>query len=141
MDPGSALAVASIVLDVTKDLYEYYSLWKSRDEDVAEIRLSLLWLRRLFVALKLSLNDTALAQDKIAMICESIGSCKDIVEKLAKRLSKAKKDGNRTTLLQKMADQGRRTLYPFQKGTIVRLLELIDECKKRLHLAIEFVNL
>jgi hypothetical protein len=141
LDPGTALAITGLVLDVTKDLYEYYTIWKGRDEDIAEVRLGLLWLNRLFVAIRLTLLNTKLAPDHEAMICQSIESCRGIIDKLEKRLDKSKKEGTPTTLLQMVGNQARQTLYPFQRGTIVRLVENIDDCKQRLHLVISLVNM
>ncbi len=141
LDPGTALAIVGLVLDVTQDLYQYYTTWKGRDGDIAEVRLGLLWLNRLFVAIKLTLTDSRLAPDHEAMICQSIESCRGVINKLEKRLDKSKKEGTPTTMLQKVGDQALRTLYPFQRGTIVRLIENIDDCKQNLHLVISLVNM
>jgi hypothetical protein len=141
LDPGTALSLVELVLGVTKDLYEYYTIWKGRDEDIAEVRFGLLWLNRLFVAIKRTLIDTKLTPDHEVMICQSIESCRGVIDKLEKRLDKSKKEGTPTTLLLKVGDQARRALYPFQRGTIVRLQENIDDCKQRLHLVISLVNM
>jgi len=141
LDPGTALAIVGLVLDVTKDLYEYYTIWKGRDEDIAEARVGLLWLNQLFCAIRFTLMDTKLAPDHEAMICQSIKSCQGVINKLEKRLDKSKKEGTPITLLQKVGDQARRTLYPFQRGTVVRLAENIEDCKQRLNLVISLVNM
>jgi hypothetical protein len=52
MDPGTALSVVSIGLDVVKDLYKYYELWSGRDEDVASVRHELSWLESLFESIE-----------------------------------------------------------------------------------------
>jgi hypothetical protein len=38
MDPGTALAIVGLGIDVVKDLHSYYMVRKDRDRDVEEIR-------------------------------------------------------------------------------------------------------
>jgi hypothetical protein len=141
MDPGTALAVVGLVLEATKQLHAYYSVWKGRDEDIAEIRAALLWLAGVFVAIKSTLLRKDLDEDQKKMICEAVESSREAVGKLEKRLDKAKKEGAPATLFQKVGDQGRRALYPFQKATILRLLELITEFRGRLQMIITLLNM
>ncbi|KAH9208968.1 hypothetical protein DL95DRAFT_478854 [Leptodontidium sp. 2 PMI_412] len=55
MDPGTALAIVGLVLDGVKDVYAYYSTWKDRDQEVAEVRRALLWLIGLFQSIQTTL--------------------------------------------------------------------------------------
>lgn len=141
MDPGTVLAIVGLVLDVVKDAYEYYSVCKDRNEDVQEARSELLWLKRFFEALQDTLQSQHLNETQVTIVCESIGSCKDTMDKLTKRLSKVKRESPPETVVQKLGDQGRRLLYPFQKGTIVRLLELIAKIRGQMDQVITLLNL
>jgi hypothetical protein len=141
MDPGTALAIVGLVLDGVKDIYEYYTTWKDRDEDVAGVRGALLWLKGLFGSIKIALTNDSLDKTQVRMICDSVQACEDVIEKLRKRLNKVKRETPPDTFTKKVSDQGRRALYPFQKGTIVRLLESVEKIKDQMHVAIALLNL
>lgn len=141
MDPGTALAIVGLALDAVKDVYAYYTVWKSRDDDVAEVRRSLLWLQGLFEAIEATLRDENLDRRQVQMICGSVEACEDVIGKLQKRLVKVKREMPPDGLMQKLEDQGRRALYPFQKGTIVRLLETIEKIREQMHVVIALLNL
>jgi hypothetical protein len=108
---------------------------------VASVRHELSWLEKLFASMESTLKNNELDQTQVRRICNSVEACSDIITKLEKRLDKAKKEGAPNTLLGKVGDQGRRVLYPFQKGTIVRLLELIENCKEQIHSVVSLLNL
>jgi len=115
MDPGTALGVASLVYDVVKDLYGYYCLWKDQNDELDEVRGSLLWLKSLLEAILASLEGGHLNQTQVLMIRDSIESCHDVTQKLKKRLNKARHECPPDTIFRKLDDQRRRALYPFQK--------------------------
>jgi hypothetical protein len=75
------------------------------------------------------------------MICDSIEKCHEIISKLEAKLAKVKREGDLDTLLKKMDDQRRRALYPFKKGTIGGLLDLIGGCKEQMKMVIPLLNL
>jgi hypothetical protein len=141
MDPGTALAIVGLVLDGVKEVYEYYTTWKYRDEDVADVRGALLWLKGLFGSIKIILTNDSLDKTQVRMICDSVQACEDVFEKLRKRLNKVKRETPPDTFMKKVSDQGRRALYPFQKGTIVRLLESVEKIKDQMHVVIALLNL
>jgi len=141
MDPGTALAVAGIVLDAVKELHSYYVIWKGRDRDIEEVRQQLLWLINLFEAIRTILEQDDLNPLLGQMICDSIWKCLDIKTKLEAKLAKFKREGDLDALLKKMDDQRRRALYVFKKGTIGDLLDLIDGCKEEMKMVIPLLNL
>jgi hypothetical protein len=77
MDPGTALAIVGLVLDGVKEVYEYYTTWKYRDEDVADVRGALLWLKGLFGPIKIMLTNDSLDKTQVRMICDSVQACED----------------------------------------------------------------
>jgi hypothetical protein len=141
IDPGTALAIVGLGIDAVKQLHSYYVVWKGRDRDVEEIRQQLTWLMNLFQAIETTLDDDDLNTALVQMICESVESCQEIITKLKAKLLKVKGEGEPDTLLKKMDDQRRRALYPFKKGTIGALLDLIDMCKDQMKTVIPLLNL
>jgi hypothetical protein len=141
MDPGTALAVVGLGLDAVKELYSYYVVWKDRDRDVEEVRLQLIWLMNLFQTIQVTLKQDDLNPSQVQMICDSIKKCEGIMANLALSLAKVKQEGDPDTLLKKLDDQRRRALYPFRKGTISSLLDLIKNCKEEMKMVIPLLNL
>jgi len=141
LDPGTALAIVGLALGVVKDLHSYYILWKGRDENVREILGQLIWLTNLFQAIQITLRQDDLDPTQVQMICGSIKDCEEITLKLKGKLAKVKVEGDTDTVLKKLDDQRKRALYPFKKGTIGSLLDLIDSCKEKMNLVITLLNL
>ena len=141
MDPGTALAIVGLVLDGVKDVYAYYTTWKDRDEDVAEARRALIWLMNLFQSVQATLANKNLEKSKVDMICNSVKQCEDVIAKLRKRLMKVKNETPSDSFLAKLGDQGRRAIYPFQKGTIVRLLESTEKIREQMQVVIAMLHL
>jgi hypothetical protein len=143
IDPGTALAIVGLGIDAVKQLRSYYVVWKGRDRDVEEIRQQLTWLMNLFQAIEttLSESDDDLNTALVQMICESVENCHEIITKLKAKLLKVKQEGEPDTLLKKMDDQRKRALYPFKKGTIGGLLDLIDMCKDQMQTVVSLLNL
>ena len=141
IDPGTALAIVGLGIDAVKQLHSYYVVWKGRDRDVEEIRQQLTWLMNLFQAIETTLGDDDLNTALVQMICESVENCHEIITKLKAKLLKVKGEGEPDTLLKKMDDQRRRALYPFKKGTIGGLLDLIDMCKDQMKTVIPLLSL
>jgi hypothetical protein len=141
MNPGTALAIVGLGLDAVKDLHSYYVIWKDRDRDVEEVGQQLIWLMNLFHTIQITLKQDDLNPAQVQMICGSIKKCEEIITKLKVKLAKVKREGDPDTLLKKLDDQRRRALYPFKKGTIGGLLDLIDSCKEEMKMVIPLLNL
>lgn len=141
MDPGTALAIVGLVLDGVKDVYAYYSTWKDRDEEVAEVRRALLWLIGLFQSIEKTLANKNLEDDKVTIICNSVKECEAVMAKLRKRLNKVKSEAPPDSFMARLSDQGRRAIYPFQKGTIVRLLESTEKIRDQMHVVLALLHL
>lgn len=141
MDPGTALAIVGLVLDGVKDVYAYYNTWKDRDQEVAEVRRALLWLMGLFQSIKVTLSNKNLAEDKVTIICNSVKECEAVMVKLRKRLNKVKSEAPPAGFVAKLSDHGRRAIYPFQKGTIVRLVESTEKIRDQMHVVLALLHL
>lgn len=87
MDPGTTLAVVSLVYDVTKDLYKFYRGWKDCDDDVAELRRQLLELHSMFRVLRHTLQRHDIDPEKLQLVYDAIGNCNDVANDLRNHLS------------------------------------------------------
>jgi hypothetical protein len=95
----------------------------------------------LFQAIESTLKQDDLNPTQVQMICNSVEACREIMAKLRGKLAKVKREGDPDTLLKKMDEQRRRALYPFKKGTIGGLLNLIDSCTERMNMVVTLLNL
>jgi hypothetical protein len=82
MDPGTALAVVSIVYEVTKDLYSFYCAWKDCDDDVKELRQQLLAVHSMFCVLGPILKRNGFAADLANPVYDAISHCEDVAKDL-----------------------------------------------------------
>ncbi|KAL2062783.1 hypothetical protein VTL71DRAFT_5855 [Oculimacula yallundae] len=141
MDPGTALAVVGLALDGIKDVYAYYTVWKDRDADIAEIRSALFWLEGLFKAIRTTLVNKNHNKDQVELICKSVESCRTIIDHLGKKLTKVKDEAPPETVMAKLSDQARKAMYPFKKGTIMKLLDSTEKIRDQMNDVIRLLNL
>lgn len=141
LDLGTALAILSIALEAAKGLVTYYELWKDCDRDVKEARNSLLWVANIFTQLDITLRQDHLKPSIASTIRITAKACESGVEELHALLDKAMRDGSPKGLIQKLKAQGRRACFPFRASTITRLLELVEDLKDDLNLAIDLLCL
>ncbi|MCJ1388748.1 hypothetical protein MMC18_001597 [Xylographa bjoerkii] len=141
MDPGTALAVVSLALEAVKELYDYYKVWKDCDNDVLELRSSLLWLAQVITAMEATLRKPPISGNIASMIVESVNACKTNMLELEIKLSKVKKDGSTSSCLAKLKAEGRQACYPFRKKSVTKLANLIEVFKSRLSLMADLLNL
>jgi ankyrin repeat domain-containing protein 50 len=141
MDPGTALAVVSLALQVADGLYKCYKGWRDCDDDVKGLRKSLLWLANIFKQLEIVLRRPGLKDSLVKTIILTSKACEESVEELKDVLDSILKDGAPEGLLQKLKAKGRRACYPFRASTIARLAEIIQDLKDDLDLAIDILNL
>ena len=133
---GTAAGIVSLGLQVSQGLIEYYNQWKHFDADVNAMYASVEQLDRGFqlVGAKLKTNDFAMlsaAHDAEV----SIRLCEGGILELKRRLEKIKSKEPPEVLRRKDAflydlkKQGKRLLYPFQKGTIGKLRDVVSELR------------
>lgn len=144
LDPGTALAVAGMAMDVSKDLLDFFKAWKSCPEDALRLRAAILWLSQTFHLVRKTLtNHRSLrpgAESTYDTVITSVESCKSKVEDLKMELNKvqieARKDG-----WQKIKNELKRFRYFFSKETISDMLATIKQCESCLHVTISLLNL
>jgi hypothetical protein len=141
MDPGTALGIASLAYEVTKDLYEYYRALKHCDKDVKELRVQLLWLSDAFKVCRDLVGKPGLSADSTRLVSKALASCEDATNNLRDVLNKIKKEGSPQGVVEKLKASTRRACYPFKKATVGELTDQIEACRAELHLAVDLLHL
>jgi len=141
MEPGTALAIASLGIQVAEGIQKYFSLLKDCDHDITELRNSLPRIETIFEHLKKTLRRPGLERRLVATICLSIKACEGKIEELESILKKFKKDGTPEGLLEKLKTKSRRALYPFRASTISRISEVLEDMKDDLRLVLDILSL
>jgi hypothetical protein len=141
MDPGTCLAVVSIALELSKGLYAYYEHWRDCNQDVQDLRASLLQLSNIFVQLEETLRRPHLEKKIVSTVAVSMKACKNSIEELQQLLNDVQEQGTSKTLLDKLKANSRRALYPFRASTVARIAEVVQDIKDDLGLAVEVLAL
>lgn len=141
MDPGTALAIVSLVFDASEELYDYYRAWKNCDKDVEELRLQLLWLHSAFRVVREILRKPGLSLDGSKLVYNALEQCNDAANELRNILDQVRKQGAPQSALEKLKAQGRKACYPFRKSTVLGIAENVETCQDALHLAADLLNL
>lgn len=115
IDPGTALGIAGLAYDVTKDLYDYYRAWKHCDTDVKELRVQLLWLSDAFKVCVDVVGRPGLSADGTRLLCQALASCEDATKSLRAVLIKIKEEWSPQSVLEKTQSIDTAGLLPIQE--------------------------
>ncbi|KAJ4345321.1 uncharacterized protein N0V89_011451 [Didymosphaeria variabile] len=139
MDPGTAVGVASMGIQVCQGLLEYYQSWKGYEEDIREAYSAITELSRTFKLLEegLTMQRTSTL---VSQAQESLMACKDGVQQLEKKLKKLHKEAP-NGFKEKAHASRLRLLYPFKKSTLEKFKEITQELLLRLAVAIDVLVL
>lgn len=141
MDPGTALAVVGLLLQVVEGVKEYYKSWRDCDDDVKQFRDALLRLETVLGHLKTTLKKPHLEATIVLTICDACRAIGEGVDEMKGMLRKFEDAGSPSTTLQKVKQMGRRACYPFRASTISRFMEIIQDMTDNLRFAIELLSL
>ncbi|KAI7227089.1 hypothetical protein KC330_g8551, partial [Hortaea werneckii] len=141
MDPGTALGVASLAYDVTRDLYEYYRAWKHCDSDVKDLRVQLLWLNDAFRVCRDVVGKPGLSADGTQLVLKALANCDEATNSLRGVLDKIKKDGSPQGAVERLKASTRKACYPFRKKTVGEIADEVESCREELHLAVNLLHL
>ncbi|KAK4554950.1 hypothetical protein LTR86_008098 [Recurvomyces mirabilis] len=146
MDPGTALSVVSLVLEVSQGLYTYYQVWKDCEKDIKDLRTQLLWLSVIADRIRAALDRPGLRSEDHLLVTSALNRCDDAAHKLKQAHEKMAKTGAEpTTALQKLkalgAKEGRKALYPFRKDTILSIIGNVKDCTKACDSALRILHL
>ena len=98
-------------------------------------------LANIFAQLYITLRQKGLKTSIASTIHITAKASHGTVDELKVALDKSMREGSPKGLLQKFKSQGRRACYPFRASTISGLIELIDDLKYDLRLAIDILSL
>lgn len=143
MDPGTALGVVSLGLEVCKGLLAYYDAWEGYRDTVQETYRNIANLNKTLALLddKLKAIQTASPTSQLPVrAAECLTSCKDGVQRLDKKLKKISQE-NPKTFKEKAKAGGLRLLYPFRASTLEKLQEIVGELMQDLSFAIQILVL
>ncbi|KAJ0354439.1 hypothetical protein COL154_011735 [Colletotrichum chrysophilum] len=138
MDPGTALAVVGLLLQVLIGIKEYYKSWKDCDNGVKQFMDALQRAEKVLARLHTTLKRPHLEDAIVPTIRDARDDMEDHMEAM---LRKFKNDGSPSTMMQTLKQLGRRACYPFRKSTISRFMEIIEDVTGKLRLAIELLSL
>ncbi|KAK2735160.1 ankyrin repeat protein [Colletotrichum kahawae] len=127
MDPGTALAIVGLSLQILGGVKEYYNSWKTCDDDVRQFLDDLQRLEAVLGHLQTTLKQPHLDATIISTICDACHKMKDEMDEVKAMFRKFKKDGSPSTMMQKLKHMERRVFYVFRKSTIARFMEIIEK--------------
>lgn len=141
MDPGTALAIVSLSLQVLTSVKDYYELWKNCEQDVHDLRGALQRLSTVLYHLESTLQKPFFEQAIIPTICNACQQLDQGVEEIKTLLAKVKGHGSLSSMLQRVKHAGRRACYPLRASTVARFMEIIEDMTGHLGLALQVLSL
>ena len=145
---GTAAGIVSLGLQVLQGLVEYYSQWRDFDPDVNAMYASIEQLDRGFRLIREKLGAKNIMRLSSAHEVEaSLQLCENGVLALKKKLEKIKMKEplgslrRRDVLLNGLNGQGKRLLYPFQRGTLGKLRDIVNELRDGLQPVLHAVQI
>ncbi|KAL9621688.1 MAG: hypothetical protein Q9160_003941 [Pyrenula sp. 1 TL-2023] len=144
MDPLSVTASISgiLALSITtcQGLANYYSRWKDADSDVAAFMTSANSLTNTLRYLERYLGEARVEEGLKVELRDSLSACTEATKRLQKKLSKvqASFEPKRASFVE---SQLRRSLYPFKRGTLIRLKEIVEDLRQNLTIILECLQL
>jgi hypothetical protein len=142
MADAGAVGALSLALQVLKELYSYYTRFKSHDDDIAAITTR---LDNLHVILRVFERPVQrLDYDDNDPLTEElwtcVGKCLKGVKKLQMYRDKCYKDKHAEERLS-IQDIKNRVAYPFRKGTLEDIQKVLDRLLQNLQLICQVLHL
>ncbi|CAN9363226.1 unnamed protein product [Alternaria alternata] len=139
MDPGTAVGVVSLGIQVCEGILKYYRDWRGYEEDIQEAYTRIDDLAKTFALLHAELQ--TVPQKAFAIRAqECLATCQDGIQQLEKKLKKVHKDAP-AGLRQRAQVGGLRLMYPFRKSTLEKLKEIAQGLMQQLNLALQIIHL
>jgi hypothetical protein len=139
MDPGTAVGVASLGIQVCHVLLEYYRDWKDYKDDIRDTYTEISELSKTLDLLNSKLENSpgAALKDRAK---ECITTCQQGIEQLDKKLKKIRREAP-TGYKNKIKAEGLRLVYPFRKSTLDKLKGIVLNLMQHLSLALQLLQL
>ncbi|CAN9388993.1 unnamed protein product [Alternaria alternata] len=139
MDPGTAVGVVSLGIQVCDGILKYYRDWRGYEEDIQEAYTRIDDLAKTFALLHDELQ--TVSQKAFAIRAqECLATCQDGIQQLEKKLKKVHKDAP-AGLRQRAQVGDLRLMYPFRISTLEKLKEIAQGLMQQLNLALQIIHL
>ena len=133
---GTAVGVISLGIQVCQGLVGYYGSWKDAPKDVARICQSIRSLEEMLNVVKTAVKDNGVASQAESGIQSGIDSLATSIAELQIQLIKVQ-EINGPSIWSKVHGHGRRLLYPFREGTLLKLDGIFAEMRENLRFALD----
>ncbi|PQE26429.1 Ankyrin repeat-containing domain protein [Rutstroemia sp. NJR-2017a BBW] len=148
--------IVSVGIQVCEGLVNYYNAWKGSKKENSTMIQSIESLLDCLSLLKRALESPAFDETLVINVESKILDCEESINELHDELRKImvcklsgvaqdasieRKDNANPSIKDKMAEQGRRLLYPFRKSTLMRIQESIEHVRINLVLSMDTLNL
>lgn len=140
---GSVVGIISLGIQISQGFLQYYESWKSQDEDIADMCVSLENLLRTLVVISETIQPpTNFTRSVVENVEKNVGSTKQAIDKLCDELRQVQnlgipKQGARALMRRHL----RRALYPFKKPTLSKIEQAVGEARSNLGPALDALQL
>jgi hypothetical protein len=141
-DPGTAVGVVSLGLQVAQGLVKYYSHFKTYDNDIAHAHQRLKRLHDTFAALEGPLSRPELSGNPDSeCVRKSLNSCKQELLKLKELVEKCDGVSIPHTTSLRVQKVKSKVLYPFRKSTLADVEKWVRLAQADLDSAVHVLQL
>jgi hypothetical protein len=137
---GSAVGIISLGIQVCRGLVQYYGSWKDAPTDTVTMCKSAENLTAVLLVLQDAIQSKMVALNAQIVVQNSIETCRSSISQLENELTKVQKVKGESTWA-KIHGQGRRLLYPFREGTLLKLRGIVADIRDNLSLAVDTLHL
>ncbi|KAG8531224.1 uncharacterized protein KY384_004582 [Bacidia gigantensis] len=141
---AGALSIVSLGIEVCRALVDYYQAAKSRKEDLEATISSLQSLCTTLEGLEGTLKRHQFFPDELDLVKNvelHIDACEEAIEYLDKELAAFTGRGKNPGVFENVKKASRAALYPFKKGTLLKLHETVQDVRENISLAIHTLQL
>lgn len=142
VDPGSAIGVVSLGIQVAQGLVKYYSNFKAYDDDISHAVKRTERLHSTLAALEVTLQEVETNGDSVSERARiSICDCEHELLKLGEVVKTCAEAPAPTSMAARMKLIEKRLAYPFRKGTLRDVIAWVDRAQADLDTAIQALQL
>ncbi|PPJ58385.1 hypothetical protein CBER1_08073 [Cercospora berteroae] len=137
MDPGTAVGVASLGIQLCEGILKYYSKWRSYDKDIEDTYRQIAELAKIFARLRASLDKISYDRKQSDHAKEALQPCETSLLELQQLLVELRPINTPSGRGERAWAQLRRTTYPLKASTLAKLRELDEDVRNQLSLALQ----
>ncbi|WPA99594.1 uncharacterized protein RHO25_004212 [Cercospora beticola] len=137
MDPGTAVGVASLGIQLCEGILKYYSKWRSYDKDIEDTYRQIAELAKIFARLRVSLDKISYDRKQLQHAKEALQPCETSLLELQQLLVELRPINAPSGRAERAWAQFRRAMYPLKASTLAKLRELDEDVRDQLSLALQ----